>query len=165
MTVYSARITRSDELTRPPLQLLTHYRTDSKPVPHLSPRTDARCHYTAANATNGARLRARPSRAGNVGKVGTRENPIDARRKMDDNSYSWFLSARTPCPERASATARAAAHRAVDPSTSCPPPHTACPPCTRALQRQTEGRPSPHAMPPTRAQPICAATHRAPTGR
>ena len=84
-TVYSARITRSDELTRPPLQLLTHYRTDSKPVPHLSPRTDARCHYTAANATNGARLRARPSRAGNVGKVGTRENPIDARRKMHVN--------------------------------------------------------------------------------
>ena len=39
MTVYSARIMRSDELTRPPLQLLTHYR-DNPPVSPILPVED-----------------------------------------------------------------------------------------------------------------------------
>ena len=54
MTVYSARITRSDELTRPPLQLLTHYshRLTQKPGAHQ--HASRKC---PTSATNGAHLR------------------------------------------------------------------------------------------------------------
>ena len=46
MTVYSVRIMRSDERTRPPLQLLTHYRDTPPADSVLDPRLD--------DATNGA---------------------------------------------------------------------------------------------------------------
>ena len=46
MTVYSVRIMRSDERTRPPLQLLTHYRDTPPADSVLGPRLD--------DATNGA---------------------------------------------------------------------------------------------------------------
>ena len=59
MTVYSVRIMRSDERTRPPLQLLTHYRDTPPADSVLDPRLD--------DATNGALSSAsRPLNASNL---------------------------------------------------------------------------------------------------